>query len=165
MYFSFRVFTGIDDFSSLLSPTSDRLSTTYSQWTGLVPKGINLLYGNLSYQEYTSLGLEVMTSLSSALQTCPISNLTIFVPHIASTCAILEVATVVHPQYQESISSDLTYSFLEMAQPGSAPANDFDTRLEKKLEQLKHVEVDQSWYTGALENPSDFYSGIDSCSI
>lgn len=91
-----------------------------------------------------------MTSLSSFMQTCPIPDLTIFVPQIAPTCEILEVTTTFHPQYQERVSSDLAYSFLEMAQPGSAPANDFDTRTEKKLEQLKHVEIDKSWFTGTL---------------
>jgi len=108
----------------------------------------NVLYGNFSYQYFAGLGLS-MTSLSSFMQTCPIPNL-IFIPQIAPTCEILEVTTTIHPQYQESVSSDLTYSFLEMAQPGSAPANDFDSRTEKKLEQLKHIEIDKSWFTGTL---------------
>jgi hypothetical protein len=114
------------------------------------PKIANVLYGNLSYQYFAGLGLGSMTSLSSFTQTCPIPNFTIFVPQIAPTCEILEVTTTIHPQYQERVSSDLAYSFLEMTQPGSAPANDFDTRTEKKLEQLKHVEIDQSWFTGTL---------------
>ena len=39
---------------------------------------------------------------------------------------------------------------MDPTKPETILANDFDARLEQKLEQLKEVPLDKSWYTGEL---------------
>ena len=46
-----------------------------------------------------------------------------------------------------------TLKAMESNKPVPTVENDFDARLEQKLEQLKEVQTDQAWYQGEFRSP------------
>jgi hypothetical protein len=57
---------------------------------------------------------------------------------------VIVVSYYCHRNYQRSPS------IMDPTKAATTLANDFDARLEQKLEQLKEVQLDKSWYTGEL---------------